>query len=248
MKKIITAVLLAVGLVIGAPVVAFASPAVSTYVHGYVGALGSPDKVAGADVQVTCNGQTKITNTGVDGAYEVSFLYADCPVGSHVEVVASMISQGLSGRNVEGSGQVNNNNGSGDAEVFVLMHTDTEVRGDVRDAHGNNAGGAQVKVTCDGHTISTLADGNGHYQVTFRAADCQIGGDWAEAVATKSGFTGSGSGPVLDFGNGIATIDTIHLTAPISVPEMGLATGFGALTLAGGAFVYIRRNRRAYHS
>lgn len=253
MKKLLAAAALVLGLFAASPGTATAAPAVDTFVHGKIsayetssGSLVTTDEMAGAEVKVTCNSQTKVTNSGVDGRYSVRFDYNDCQEGDHAEVVATLASAELSGRNMVGSGMIQNDGTNGTAEVNIVMHNYTKVNGYVRDTSGNPSGNTQVRVTCGGTTKTVLTNGEGRYDVTFKAVECQIGGPSVQAIAVSGGMSGTGSGPVLDFIDGIATIDTIVLDTPIAeVPEMGMITSIGAGIAAIGAFVWIRRNKQS---
>lgn len=69
------------------PMIASAAPSPSrTEVTGYVTENGSG--VADASVTVSCNSKTGSDASDVDGAYLVSFLAADCPLGSNITVSA----------------------------------------------------------------------------------------------------------------------------------------------------------------
>lgn len=243
MKKFFMGTVFGFFLAIAVPAAAFASPAASTHVHGFVSTLGPHGNVVGADVEAACNGHVAATATDENGAYEVQFAYADCPVGSPVTVVASKTAAELSGRN---AGAVAANNGDGDAEIFVFMASDLRIKGEVFDAQNHLAPGAQVKVTCDGHTVPTTADSNGHYQVMFRAADCARGGPWLEVTAVQGGFSGTVSTPVKDSGNGVVTVPKIQLTDPVTVPEMGGFAAASALAIASGALLLLRRRAQRF--
>lgn len=251
MKKLLAAAALVVGFFVALPATAFAAPAVDTYVHGKIsaydtssGSLVSHPEMPGAEVKVTCNGQTKVTNSVLDGTYSVRFNYGNCPVDSHAEVVATL--GDLSGRNMTGSGRINEVAGEGNAQVNVVMHNYTKVSGFVRTAQGHPAGNAQVSVTCSGTTKTVLTNGEGKYNATFKAAECQIGGPSVRAIAVSGDMSGTGSAPILDFTDGIATIDPIILDTPVAeVPEMGVITSIGAGIAGLGAFAWIRRRNQS---
>lgn len=93
LKSILISGAIALALVVLAlPAFASAAPATNpprTEVTGYVtDATNSNAPLSGASVTVVCNSNTQNDISDGDGAYLVSFLAADCPVGSSITVSA----------------------------------------------------------------------------------------------------------------------------------------------------------------
>jgi hypothetical protein len=90
-----------------------------------------------------------------------------------------------------------------------------------------------------------LTAGDGSYELTFKAVECQIGGPWVQVMAIKTGMSGSGEAPIIDFVDGIASVYLRLDTPTTAVPEMSTITSIGAGIAAIGAFVWIRRNNQS---
>ncbi len=100
LKSILISGAIAFALVVLAlPALVSAAPVTNpprTEVTGYVtDATNSNAPLSGANVAVVCNGNTQNDISDGDGAYLVSFLAADCPVGSSITV--SAVSGSMSG-------------------------------------------------------------------------------------------------------------------------------------------------------
>lgn len=232
MKKAIVTILLSFGLVTLLPQFTFASPA-ETNVHGdFTGA----SRIAGAQVQMNCNGSDLTTTTDAFGNYQVMYALGDCPIGAQVVVSASKY-----GHSVTSAPQTIVSSGSGgDASVSLFLNDITQVSsGGVVDKNGNSVVGAQVQVSCNGHDLTTTTDTNGDYGEIFDLSTCPIGST-VVVTASKDGSSGTNNGPVLDFTNGSAFVPAIHL-AVASVPEMSTTVGTTAGIVGAGALILARR-------
>ena len=102
MKKIIgllilASVLLTLGFVSAAPICATVD---TTFVSGVITDANNGNvAVAGANVEVTCNGNKQYATSGVDGSYSVQFDAADCPNDETTTLVVSASKNGLTGSN-----------------------------------------------------------------------------------------------------------------------------------------------------
>ena len=116
MKRVLLSLAAILGTVAIVPVLAFADPAPSTFISGYV--LSGTSGINGASVTVNCNGNLQTATTSDGGSYLVQFPIAQCAKNSAFSVSATSGPKTGSGSgtivkqtnklnvNVEGSGNV----------------------------------------------------------------------------------------------------------------------------------------------
>jgi hypothetical protein len=103
---------------------------------------------------------------------------------------------------------------------------------------GSPVNGANVTVTCNGHTQTATTNSLGAYLVVFSAADCPVAAT-ANVSAAKSGAgSGSNSGPVGPTDSAAINVGIVN----VAIPEFGIVAGLLALLGAAGAFVVTRRH------
>ena len=94
---ILASVLLTIGFVSAAPICATVD---TTFISGIVTDANNGNvPVAGADVDVTCNGNLLEATSELDGSYSVQFDAADCPNDETTTLVVSASKDGLTGSN-----------------------------------------------------------------------------------------------------------------------------------------------------
>jgi len=108
----------------------------------------------------------------------------------------------------------------------------------------NPIAGANVTVTCDKVTKSTLSNANGQYDVNFNSHQCGYG-DSVTVTATKGTANGQETGNVsFQFKVGSYQCQTkvnVGVVDVPLVPEFGLTMGILTVIAASAAFFVIRR-------
>lgn len=103
--------------------------------------------------------------------------------------------------------------------------------------NGHTVKGAKVTVVCNNHSRTTKTDKNGGYSVSFPKAQCPDGAK-ATVVATKNKMGGVSSGNV----NSVTTKLNVAIVN-VALPEFGVITGVGAMTVGAGLFMVMRRKQ-----
>jgi len=125
------------------------------------------------------------------------------------------------------------------AEVNVTCggHTQTDFTGKVVDEDGEPIAGAEVNVTCGGHTQTDFTDSDGNYGVDFTGT-CSAG-HIVNVTATDQGRTGSSSGKIKDYH--VVQIADRDVTTPI--PEFS-TIAIPVASILGLLFFFNHRKRR----
>lgn len=128
--------------------------------------------------------------------------------------------------------------------AFVVLPAATFAMGATTDVSGfvtNNkvaVKGAQVVVTCDGHSKTTTSAKNGGYAVEFTAKQCPANSNVVAKATTAKGLSGTNSGPASPVSG---TTNLNIATISIAIPEFGTIAGIVAVLIAGGAFLVLRK-------
>lgn len=180
---------------------------------------------AGAQVQVTLEGATRLVTAGSNGSWSVAFTTAEIPAGTYDSTV-TVTSTDAAGNTASAQSTLRV-----DTEIGVAIDSGLSGGDDILNAAeaatgltltGTGEAGASLSLTFDGMTRTTTVGADGNWSISYSAAELRDGEYEAVVTATITDAAGN-----TDTASSTLTVDTTT-TATIEV---------GDVTIGGDNFV-----------
>lgn len=161
---------------------------------------------AGAQVQVTLHGATRLVTAGSDGSWSAVFTSSDIPEGTY-QAALSVTSTDLAGNSATTTSTVNV-----DTEIGVAINANQAGGDDILNASeaaggltltGTGEAGATLSLVFDGVTKTATVGNDGTWSVTYSAGEIRNGEYDATVTATLTDAAGN-----VDQASHVITVDT----------------------------------------